>query len=105
MWHANLPHLPCLLAKMWCVRGITIKCNVDFCKIVPTFSAAQPAVQPRRATIAFLIVRIGCQKCFGVTGGTPQVNSQRSALFGLLITVSLQANSKALQGRSSSHRR
>ena len=24
MWHANLPHLPCLLAKMWCVRGITI---------------------------------------------------------------------------------
>ena len=25
MWHADLPHLPCLPAKMWCVRGITIK--------------------------------------------------------------------------------
>ena len=27
MWHADLPHLPCLLAKMWCVRGIIIKEN------------------------------------------------------------------------------
>ena len=22
MWHANLPHLPCLLAKMWCISWI-----------------------------------------------------------------------------------
>lgn len=41
---------------------------------------------------AFLIVRIGCQKYFGVTGGTPQV-IRLSELFGLPISISLQANS------------
>ena len=77
----------------------------DFDKMYPHFRLLRQPFQPRRATIAFLIVRVGCQKCFGVTGGAPQVNSQRSALFGLLISVSLQANSKALQGRSSYRRR
>lgn len=43
--------------------------------LCPHFSAVPSAVQPRRATLAFLIVRVGCQKCFGVTGGAPQVNS------------------------------
>ena len=28
MWHADLPHLPCLLAKMWCISGITTKNNM-----------------------------------------------------------------------------
>ena len=45
----------------------------DFDKMYPHFRLLRQPFQPRRATIAFLIVRVGCQKCFGVTGGAPQV--------------------------------
>ena len=55
-------------------------------------SAATSTVLPRRAPLAFLIVRYGCRKCYGVTGGAPQV-IRLSEPFGLPISISLQTSS------------
>ena len=32
MLHADFPHLPCLLAKMWCISGIIINFNAFYYK-------------------------------------------------------------------------
>ena len=38
MWHADLPHLPCLLAKMWCISGIVIFCIIANIRQLPASS-------------------------------------------------------------------
>ncbi len=92
MWHADLPHLPCLLAKLWCVRGITTFIKVYQGAVIVMFSVPR---QRREENVNYF--KCPLKSCFVrcISGMTEYDN----------MVISLANHKKALYDRRLSHER